>query len=189
MRSRTIKTLVALIFSMTIGASALMLLETAPARGPAEHLSAVAAPDSSASRAVNDTAVPVQSAKWRNIVVHSSAEGADIAARCHFIIEADGTVRPTSLWRGQVSGRHVFVAGRDFNADSIGVCIAGDFTTRAPSRRQMTNLTDLTQSLQRTFRMPANRVYLMKDLDGASRSPGAAFPTTGFNSQLLRSAR
>ena len=55
--SRTIKTLTALLVSMTLGALALMVLETAPAEPAAQHLAAVTGgpPAGQAGRAVGET--------------------------------------------------------------------------------------------------------------------------------------
>ena len=187
LRSRTIKTLTALLISMTVGAFALMILETAPVRPPSQSLAAIGPLQGQLPRLINQTAVPLQAIKWRNIVVHGSeAEDADIAQRCHFVIALDAEVRANDLWRRQLSGYHVYVPGRDLNADSIGICLMGDFTQNPPSQSQLAALTDLTIALQRALRIPADRVYLNCDLNAYSRSPGLAFPKAAFNQTLLR---
>jgi len=185
--SRTIKTLTALLVSMTLGALALMMLETAPVEPSAQHLAAVAAPAGQAGRIVWDTEVPVQAIKWRMIVVHSSAGGAPgLGEQCHFIVAADGSIQPTDLWRRQMPGNHVHVPGRDFNSMSIGICLVGDFSSQAPPKQQLAALADLTRSLQRTLQISADRVYLHSDLDVAGASPGAAFPARAFDHNLYR---
>jgi len=184
--SRTIKTLTALLLSMTVGAFALMLLETAPVRPSAQQLAAVSLPENQAGQLVRQTAVPIQPIKWRNIVIHGSqAEGQDIAERCHFVVHPDGKLLATGLWERQQSGHHVFVPGRDFNADSIGICLQGEFSTSAPEATQVTALVELARTLQKALTIPTERVYLYSDLDSLSRSPGAAFPAESFDRRLL----
>ncbi len=188
--ARTIKTLTALLVSMTLGAFALMVLETAPVQPEAQHLAAVGPPAGGAGQIIRQTLVPIQPIKWRNIVVHSSAaEAPDIASRCHFVVTPEGQITPTSLWQRQLSGHHVYVPGRDFNADSIGICLIGDFSRNKPPRKQLAALIDLTRAFQPTFRIPADRVYLHSDLDAYSRSPGAAFPSKSFDRALYRPKR
>jgi len=148
--SRTIRTLTALLISMTLGAMALMVLETAPVRPHAEQLAAVGPPPGVIERLIHDTAVPIQPVKWRNMIVHGSD-------------------------------------GRDFNADSIGICLVGDFSSSPPSQGQFDRLVQLTRALQRTLRLSADHIYLHSELDARSHSPGDAFPARAFNSSLLRS--
>jgi len=190
--SRTIKALTALLFSMTVGACALMLLEVAPASPDAQQLTALAAPAEGVAAVIHDTSVPLQPIKWRHVIVHSAnAEDVDFQQQCHFIISADGKARVTKLWKRQVCGNHVYVPGRDFNGDSIGVCIEGNFARHDPtiSQKQFNALLELTRSLQRAFLITADRVYLTSDLVPNSYSPGEAFPTGEFNAALLRSVR
>jgi hypothetical protein len=186
--SRTIKTLTALLITMTIGAFSLMVLETAPLQSPTPALEAmVASPSGQQAMAIRDTVVPIQPIKWRNVIVHSTAEGADMAQRCHFIVAADGTVTPGSLWRRQLAGHHVYVPGRDFNADSIGICVEGDFSQYRPTQVQMDSLVALTQGLQTMLSIPSDRIYLLRDLDATTASPGESFPAAAYNRSLYRS--
>ncbi len=188
--SRTIKTLTALLISMTLGALALMVLETAPARPTPQHLAAVASPNELAGKIVHDTAVPFQRMKWRNVIVHSSVnQTPGFAQRCHFLIQPNGKIQVTALWKRQLSGNHVYVPGRDFNADSVGICLAGDFSMQAPPRAQMNSLIELVRTLQPLSAIPADRVYLHSDLIPYSQSPGVAFPSRTFNANLYRTRR
>jgi hypothetical protein len=182
--SRTAKTLVALSISMTVAAAVLLLLETAPVQVSAQNLAAVSEDGSPGGAVIRDTAVPIQAIKWRNIVLRSSAGGRQGAD--HFRVGEDGRLVATSLWRRQQSGNVVYVPGRDFNADSIGICLVGDFSAEPPSGAQWEAVIDLVGSLQKTFRIPADRVYLQRELDRASDSPGDAFPAGRFNRSLSR---
>ena len=185
--SRTIKILTALLVSMTVGAFALMVLETAPVSPKAHHLAAVAAPLANPGSAIYETSVPLQPIKWRNVIVHASgSESPDITERCHFLVAQDGKVSATALWKRQLSGHHVYVPGRDFNADSIAVCLIGLFSQSPPEKNQLTALVKLVRTLQPAFQIPADRVYLLSELDAYTNSPGSAFPVQAFNRSLYR---
>ena len=192
-RSRTVKVLIALFVAMILGSVVLIVLETAPVN-PHRDLAAISHPSDALGRSIYRTNVPVQPVKWRSIVIHSTGgRGANIAKESHFLVRPDGegssAVEMTPLWDRQVEGNHVYVPGRDFNSDSIGVCLVGDFSAQPPSPSQMKALLALVQSLQRTLNVSADHVYLHSDLDASSRSPGAAFPVREFTLALLRVER
>ena len=188
--SRTVKTLTALLGSMTLGAFVLMVLETAPTNPEPEQLAAVTERDTGLAAIIRDTAVPLQRIKWRNVVVHGSGVGSsDIAGRCHFVVGQDGRIIATALWKHQLAGYHVYVPGRDFNADSIGICLDGDFSDLPPARAQFEVLVNLTRAIQEDFAVPPDRVYLHSQLDARSSSPGAAFPAAALDGRLYRQGR
>jgi hypothetical protein len=188
------KTLAALVVAMTMGSIALILMETAPIRPPVTDLSAVARPTDEFAQAVWRTAETVKVAKWRHIVVHTSAEPLDPDFNCHFVVDRTprpdgGQVRATTLWNRQLNGNHVFATGYDWNADSVAVLLVGDFSRTPPSAEQMAALVNLVHSLQQTCGITAERVYLARDIDPRCGSPGAAFPAQQFNDSLLRPRR
>lgn len=192
--SRTMKTLGALVVAMTAGSIALILMEAPPIRPPVTNLSAVAVPTDEFSQVISQTDEPIKIAKWRNIVVHTGAEPLDVDFDCHFVVDPsprpDGSIlRATALWHRQVSGNHVFAGGHNWNADSIAVIVMGDFSQTPPSAEQMQALVGLVRSLQRACGISAERVYLARDVDPRSGSPGAAFPSAQFNASLLRPHR
>jgi len=193
--SRTVKTLMTLFVAMTLGAAILMMLETAPILPPAQNPELAAAPGvaAGAGKVIYESEVPIQPLKWRNIIIHSTAgERPGIENQCHFIIEplARGqNVRATALWKRQMSGHQIYVPWRDFNADSIGICLVGDFSRRPPAVRQFKTLVELVRALQRKIQhIPPDHVYLYRDLAGGS-SPGEAFAAGRFNSRLLKPSR
>ncbi len=101
--SRTIKILVALLVSMTVGAFALMALETTPLHSSPQPLTAVGSAPGHVTQLIGQASVPLQPIKWRNIIVHSSAaEPANIPERYHFVIGANAQIRPTLLWKRQL---------------------------------------------------------------------------------------
>ncbi|MGC9454682.1 MAG: peptidoglycan recognition protein family protein [Phycisphaerae bacterium] len=188
--SRTIKSLTALVASMTVGTLVLMLLETAPIR-PTDDTSLAAV--SSDSRRTGDqvfsTEVPLKSDMWRNVVIHATGhEGRAVAEQSHFVLTEDSLVA-TDLWRTQVTGSHIFAPGRDWNSDTIGICLDGDYMFDAPDEKQFELLTSLVRTIQQACDIPADRVYLYGELVPESRSPGEAFPATAFNRRLLQLRR
>lgn len=187
--SRTIKSLTALVASMTVGTLALMLLETAPIRPTDDtSLAAVSTDSRRTGQQVFTTQVPLKTETWRNVVIHSTGhQGAGISEQSHFVISADGEVcTATDLWRRQVSGSHIFAPGRNWNADTIGITLEGDFMFDPPSEKQFEMLTALVRTLQQACDIPAGRVYLHGELVPRSRSPGEAFPAEQFNRRLLQ---
>ena len=194
--SRMINTLVALLGALTLGTLALIFLETDPIRPQVISLMAGGrSPKTEEPHAlVRHTDVPVQPMQWQNIVVHATgAEGAAAAARCHFLLEGDGSapphVRVTDLWRRQQPARHVPGASRTFDDASVAICLTGDFSTRPPTDGQFRRLIDLVRSLQEVCRIRRSQVYLHRDLDTRSHSPGKAFPSARFNAALLPAGR
>jgi hypothetical protein len=182
--ARTGKVLGLLVVAMTVGALLLMLMESEPPRPSQSDLAGVSA-------AVLDDAQELSSV-WRRIVIHASRGGRDtLPSRCHFIVrstpDADGRwITPTSLWRQQTPGQHIYVPGKDFNADSIGVCLEGQFDNVPPSRGQFQALVRLVRELQRSCNIPAECVFLRRELHDQPLLPGNAFPVGTFDHSLLR---
>ena len=173
--SRTVKTLTVLFVAMTLGALALMLLEVPPI-------------SAGAAETVYDTASPIARGKWQAMVVHAATDRTSpVAQGSHFVIERgpSGQYRVTAsdAWRKQQPGRHV---GGPWQAQSVGVCVIGDFSQQGPDQAEFECLMDLVNALQDICRIPAQRVYLMRDLDARSTSPGRFFPTGQFSARLLK---
>lgn len=175
--------------SMTAGAAVLMAMRVSPVEAP-KRLAAVSDTDNVVARVVHQTDVPVQTAgKWTNIIIHTSKESRNIASQCHFTVQGKplmdgGFVVASELWRSQSDGRHAFVPGFDYNANSIGICVAGDFSRSAPSQEQYTALVNLVQYLQDRLNVKAANVYLYGQLvPGVSM--GRAFPESDFSAHLL----
>ena len=194
-RSRTVKSLCALVAAMTLGAIALMLMERDPVRPPAPHLAAVSGARDEPLDIVVTSRVPFQPLKWRNIVVHSTPSARNaLVPGCHFVVDMqdrDGPVKiqRTGRWEDQSDGRHVFVRGVNWNANSIGVCLVGDLAGRPPSRQHLDGVLRLVRKLQEQFQIPRDNVYLAGDIGQQATSPGPAFPAERFNSRLLPTTR
>ncbi|NLF32467.1 MAG: N-acetylmuramoyl-L-alanine amidase [Planctomycetes bacterium] len=192
-RSRTIKTLAALLAALTVGTFVLLALETRPAQpGSLPPLTALLPRDGAILSEIASTAVAVPRDRWRNIVIHDSVCSMDMnpTADCHFVIYGpasgalDGTVRATPRWHQQARGNHVSVPGHDYDAVSIGICLEGDLVAATPSPRQIEALANLTQALQRRLSIAPERIYLHSDLSG-THCPGRRFPLEAFRSGLL----
>jgi len=191
-----INTMVALLGALTLGTLALIFLETDPIRPQVISLMAGGrSPKTDDPQAfIHDTEVPVQPMQWMNIVVHATGgEGAAATSQCHFLLEADSAAAPhlraSKLWRRQRPAPHMAGTSPAFNDASIAICLVGDFSARPPSERQFRRLIDLVRSLQQICHVPRSQVYLYRDLDTRSDSPGQAFSAVRFNAGLLRQAR
>jgi hypothetical protein len=169
---------------MTFGAITLRLLETKPS--PLSPIDLMAAIPPLGFEL--DTDAPLNSGLWKHVVVHTSAEGGDIAKRSHFIVEADGTVliHATGLWKAQRTSQHVPCNRYDYNSDTIAVCVRGDFAARPPSARQFQELVKLVRMIQQACNIPAGKVFMYRDLAPGQSSPGNAFPVRTFSSALMR---
>ncbi len=184
-RSRTIKVLAALLAAMTVGALALMVLETSPLSPPISH-AAMQTSGSASADAVFSTDF-IQPTMWRNIIVHGSqSEAGQLDSQSHFVIDPAGDVAVSDLWKNQLAGQHVLLPGRDWNVDSIGISLTGPLETRRPTTSQYRSLLVLVATLQQRLNISGDHVYLYRHLDASTRSPGNAFPAADFASRLLR---
>ena len=190
-----INTLVALMAAMTVGTIVLIIMETPPIRPHVRSLIAAVSGQNDPLELIHRTDVPLNTLKWQNIVVHASGlEGDAIIDKCHFIVEqnaADGSsrIRPTELWIQQIHSNHIRGPNSSFNENSIAICLVGNFTNSGPARGQFQELVSLARSLQFAFQISRGHVYLHRDLDAGSLSPGRSFPVGQFNDRLLRSSR
>ena len=183
--TRTTRVLGALLVSMTFGALLLMLMESDPPRPGQSDRASIAGNVLSQHASV--------SRKWRRIIVHSAADSSsNLPMRCHFVIDPEASptgfgIRSTELWKQQKPGYHALVAAeRDYNSDSIGICLIGDFSKHQLSQGQFNALISLVRGLQKTCRIDGDSVYLYSQLDAQSRLPGRNFPVADFDAALLQ---
>lgn len=157
------------------------------------------------------TDTPLDRKRWTSIVIHHSGEpagDADSVARAqqrqnikglgyHFLIGngnglGDGVVHVGFRWDRQLPGAHVQGASAladGYNQHAIGICLIGNGDRRAFTDRQMTELANLVQRLQRELGIPADHVYLHRDLASGTSSPGTYFAAASFQEQLVASPR
>jgi len=193
--SRTIKVLAALLVSMSAGTILLVVLETRPTPLEAPTAAIRQTPPSSFKHLdalIHNTRAAIQPERWNSIIVHAGPAGGARARQCHFLIRPGNADRPaqavpTDLWKDQAEGRHVQPHTRGWNAfaNSVGVCLIGDFARTPPPPDQFRELVELVRRLQTACgNIPASRVYPYSEIDSRSNSPGRAFPTEAFDQYL-----
>ncbi len=132
--------------------------------------------------------------RWRHIIVHHSATGngnAEIFHRFHrdhrnmpnglgyhFIIgngtnSRDGEIEVGTRWTRQIQGGHV--RSLAYNANSIGICLVGNFETGRPTANQMASFTELVHYLKETKLGGSCRLLAHKELE-TTLCPGRHFP-------------
>jgi LysM repeat protein len=130
--------------------------------------------------------VPIIKNKWVHIVVHHSAtpqggaksfhnthlrRGMQNGLAYHFVIgngtqSGDGEIEVGPRWEKQQDGGHV--ANAWFNANSIGICLVGNFQKHWPSPKQMDSLHRLLSHLKSSDQIQANlRLFGHKEVKGA----------------------
>ena len=169
---------------MTAGAVILMSIESGTARIGHDHAAMVR------TNAIDCIKLPCldNHRKWTSVVVHSSTDIDRDQELYHFVIKKKAgkwLIVATDNWEKQVESRHLGSMGRQY-PDSVGVCLAGNFTTNPPKSEQFQPLMILVNELQKRFNVNADSVYLRRELDPDSRIPGKTFPANLFNSNLLR---
>ena len=95
----------------------------------------------------------------------------------HYLVRADGTVelgRPVDTEGAHTEGH---------NADSLGICLAGDFTRSAPAPEQISALTELVLELNQHYG-PLS-IWRHSDLSPTD-CPGDLFPWLQFRRELNR---
>jgi hypothetical protein len=114
---------------------------------------------------------------WRWIVIHHSATPGGSATSFdrmhrqkgwdelgyHFIVgngseTKDGQVEVGSRWRKQKWGAHAKTPDNKYNDYGIGICIVGNFDVSRPSLKQMESVAKLVAHLQKTYRIPPERI-------------------------------
>ena len=132
--------------------------------------------------------------RWRHIIAHHSATGngnAEIFHRFHrdhrnmpnglgyhFIIgngtnSGDGEIEVGARWTRQIQGGHV--RSLAYNANSIGICLVGNFETGRPTPNQIASLTELVHYLKNDKLRGACRFLVHKELE-TTLCPGRHFP-------------
>jgi len=145
----------------------------------------------------------VTAGRWASIVIHDSGTGAgttaDLEAQAkamnlkglgyHFVVGNgkgmdDGELHVGSRWLNQQPGAHASGSKADwYNHNSIGICLVGDGERRKFTPEQMSRLSELVSALQTELGIPANQVYLHRDI-APTPSPGRFFPAAAFQQSL-----
>ncbi len=168
-------------------------------------LLATGAPNS--LEAIFNTRSAVEPGTWQAIVIHDSGSpvgtpaSLDEQARSmnlqglghHFVVGngngiGDGEIHIGYRWLKQSPGAHTAGSNADwYNRNAIGICLIGDGSRQKFSPAQVRRLTQLVDTLCRELDIPADRVFLHRDV-GPSTSPGRLFPEAAFR-EALRGSR
>lgn len=148
---------------------------------------------------------PLDRQRWTGIVIHHLGEPAGDADSItrkhlslgyqglgyHFLIGngnglGDGVIHVGFRWNEQLPGAHVAGPAADqHNQHSIAICLIGNGDRRDFTERQIAQLVQLVQRLQRELAVPACNVFLHRDLCPQTTSPGRCFPAVRLQEQLL----
>ncbi|QOJ17322.1 MAG: N-acetylmuramoyl-L-alanine amidase [Phycisphaeraceae bacterium] len=158
----------------------------------------------SSDSALFETRVPIDSGRWGGIVIHHSGGPAGDATTLHrqhvshgldglgyhFVIGngsgmSEGEVAIGYRWAEQLPGAHALGPDASWhNQHSIAICLVGNGESRAFTDHQIESLVRLVRDLQRRFGIPAERVWLHREV-ASVRSPGRFFPEAAFRERLL----
>ncbi len=135
--------------------------------------------------------------RWRHLILHHSAttagsarvfhdfhlaRGMENGLAYHFVVgngshSRDGEVEVGRRWTLQLNGGHV---GNDaYNANSIGICLVGNFERTHPSDKQLGALVELLDYLKNKTLRGRARLLLHRDLE-QTLCPGRHFPAGRF---------
>jgi len=142
--------------------------------------------------------------KWKRIVIHHSATNVDDAVNMHNVHKArgmknglayhfvisngsrkakDGEIYVGGRWKGQHDGGHV--KRLQWNKESIGICLIGNFQTRRPTAAQLKSLEGLCRYLSRRASVPNSKITSHKGLHpGHTVCPGKYFSLESFRKKL-----
>jgi len=139
----------------------------------------------------------INTAKWRNIVLHHSAasrgsmagmdgyhrdRGMENGLAYHFVIGngrgmRDGELGIGGRWIKQIRGGHVKSAA--MNEVAIGICLVGNFEGVRPTTAQMSTLKSLLAYLTKHTRVPIARIQMHRTVNVMpTKCPGRLFPMT-----------
>lgn len=152
-----------------------------------------------------DIDAPLERGEWDAIVIdhfgHPAGDAADVhrvhqrmgykGLAYHFLIGngnglGDGVIHVGYRWNEQLPGVQPLVPGNQPPPGNvIGICLVGNGDRRAFTERQINELIRLVQRLQRELTIPADRVYLHRDLTPSVTSPGRFFAEGELRNHLL----
>jgi hypothetical protein len=143
--------------------------------------------------------------RWQGIVIHHIGAPSGDAESIHKLHQSfgwdglgyhfvigngnqmeDGVVHVGYRWDRQLPGVHT--AGPDadwYNRQTIGICLVGNGQRRPFTSKQNRAVASLVQALQRELDLPADRVWLHRDVASGALGPGQHFPEAQFRAQLL----
>lgn len=159
------------------------LAAAVPAEGPSDPIISIF-----------NTRAPLESGRWKGIVIHdsgsSTGSSATIAAEHEargllglghdFVIgngrgADDGELYVGYRWLDQLPGAHAAGPDQDYyNRNYIGICLVGNGDRKSFTDAQMTRLVELVRALTAELGIPTENVILHRDI-AATTSPGRFF--------------
>jgi hypothetical protein len=144
-----------------------------------------------------DTAVPLQSDRWKYIFIHQSrTEAGDALSLAqspagvpdHFVIGngdgcQDGEIQITQRWTQQDAPGDIAGLPRT-QPNFVSICLVGDFDRSPPTAAQERRLVQLVTALQRKLDIPQQNVVSSSNEVGIA-GIGRNFPRAALRSQLL----
>lgn len=193
---RTLVVWVSLVAAMTVATGLLLVLQPMPlARSGGLALMGVGPSAADTLDVIFRTDPAPTDQRWQSIIVHHSGQGTgdaqslgDLHQRLgygdlsfHFVIAngegaEDGLIQVGPRWVRQVDG--VYAPG------AISICLVGNGDQALLTRAQMGKLVQLVTELQVRLGIPAEQVYLHRQLTGTT-SPGRLFPEARFRQGLV----
>jgi LysM repeat protein len=148
--------------------------------------------------------VKVTRGRWKHIVIHhsgtneGSGKGMDRYHReerhmenglaYHFVIGNGNGMKAGEVfigkrWTNQLDGGHLAIP--DLNANSIGICLVGNFEKTVPSATQLDTLEALVRALQAKLALPDSAVTTHTKIHkNHTKCPGRRFPMDAFAKRL-----
>lgn len=97
----------------------------------------------------------------------------------HYLVEYDGTIRQART--DQEIGAH----DKGENVDSIGICLAGDFTAQLPTEAQSASVATLLREITTRHNIPITRVEPHR-IDDDTSCPGTFLPDNWLILEYLK---
>lgn len=162
--------------------------------GPDASTSLFAIGDQTIDR-VFETNVPLRTTHWKSIYIHQSLTSSGDAMSLgsgrgeipdHFVIGnghgcADGEIQIGRRWSQQLPCGLSDLS----RADSISICLIGDFNHGRPTATQEARLAQLVTALQRQFTISSEHVLLLTRRNAGVVGAGANFPVAELRAQLI----
>jgi hypothetical protein len=192
---RTMTVLAALVLSMTMVSSLLLLLEPTPLGPIGGPILTVIDTSPAGLNAVFDPITTTPLRQWQAIVIHHSGTmHGDVRTLTqahqqaglpglgyHFVIgngdgADDGEIQVGYRWKQQVDGLY---------REAISICLVGDGDRSPPTQAQIEQLVRLVTSIQQRLGIGADRVVFESSISPEANGPGSLFPAAAFRQQLL----
>jgi hypothetical protein len=192
--SRNVVVFCLLLSSLTITSILLLVLSPAPLT-PDAVVSLFAVDQPVSLDALYKTTQPIGDGRWSYIFIHHSQTASGNALLLgqttdgvgdHFVIGngqgcGDGEIQISRRWNRQQSAQP---AGAKVNDSCISICLIGNLDQTTPTSLQQQRISQLVQSLQTRFSIPASKVLLVNQ-ENTPAGMGRLFPLDQFRKQLV----